>query len=400
MATQDFPTTNPPDERLVEAAQLLGLSPKMPEIIMRDLNPSAPEDGYVAVYLEPIKYSTIGKGAKQTRMRVGSGKLVYAPRQGPEDRERFPEVYLEGEAIGLESFGGDDPCQIHEFAMEAGRFWVKAKRPLAGISIMQDDTASISLGFYLRIEDPEKHLSRCVDATTDQGLELFKESIAQFIAGYVRATFQEDIQLWSMPHIGEVANVVFTRLDDRLKEWGMRLRKSVIPERKYPQRLNELVMDFRSAEQEFLNLDQIGRDDLREQWEFESIDITEMQNISEKRGRGGGLLWIARKHKLDIEPFLQWLSAKRNPATTARDFLQEIYLEKRHPRDDIELSEQILFSAIRNPVLGLGEWADTEQEHPEKSEYRVLEGFLQAAPTTESTQPKTKSSTTSPSQAK
>lgn len=379
MAAQP-PIDNPSDDRLADAAHLLGLAPQNPGIVICDLDPANPKEGYVSVYLEPIKTYTIGKGAKQTQMRVGPGRIVYAPRHGPEDRERLPEVYLEGESVILESYGGDDRCQVFDMALETGRFGAKVRHPLAGISITQDDVASISLEFKLRIEDPEKYLSRCADPTSEQGFKILRGDVARFITGYIKATFQEDIQLWSKPKVGQVADIVFARLDDKIKEWGLRLRKAVSAERKYPARLNDLVMDFRSTEQEFFDLDLHRREALREEWGFQVAAIAEMQHVSEKGGRGAGLLWIARKHKSHIEPFLEWLTVKRNPATVARDFLKEIYIDQRHSRDDIELSEQLVFSAIRHPVLGLGEWADTELEHPERSEYLILEGFLQAVP--------------------
>jgi hypothetical protein len=393
MAAQP-PIDNPSDERLADATRLLGLAPQNPGIAICDLDPANPQAGYVSVYLEPIKTYTISKRSKQTQLRVGPGRIVYAPRQGPEDRERLEDFYLEGERIVLESYGEDDTCQVFDLALEAGRFGAKIRRPLAGISITQEDVASISLEFKLRIENPQKYIERCPEPTSEQSLKILRSDVARFIAGDVKATFQEDIQLWSKPKVGQVADVIFARLDDKLKEWGLRLRKAVTAERKYPARLNDLVMDFRATEQEFFDLEPHLREALREEWGFQVAAIAEMQHVSEKMGRGAGLLWIARKHKANIEPFLEWLTVKRNPATVARDFLKEIYVDQRYPRDATELSEQLVFSAIRHPVLGLGEWADTELEQPEKSEYLILEGFLQtvpppeAAPEVASNQPK------------
>lgn len=380
MATQLL-SDHPSDERLADAVQLLGLAPQNPGIAICDLDPENPKAGYVSVYLEPIKTYTIGKGTKQTQMRVGPGRIIYAPRQGPEDREGLPDVYLEGESIIVESYGGEAICQVFDCALAAGRFGVKARWPLAGISITQDDVASISLEFKLRIEDPQKYIESIGEPTTEQGLKILRHDVARFIASEIKAMFKEDLQIWSKPRVGEVADVVRAKLDDKLKEeWGLRLRKAVTAERKYPARLNDLVMDLRSTEQEFFDLDSRLRDALREEWGFHATAIAEMQHVSEKGGRGAGLLWIVRKNKSHIEPFLEWLTVKRNPATVARDFLKEIYVEHGHPRADIELSEQLVLSAIRHPVLGLGEWADTELEHSEKSEYLILEGFLQTTP--------------------
>jgi hypothetical protein len=382
MAAQ-LPIDNPSDERLADAVQLLGLAPQNPGIAICDLDPENPKAGYVSVYLEPIKTYTIGKGTKQTQMRVGPGRIVYAPLYGPEDRERLLDVYLEGQSIILD-YGGEDRCQVFDCALVAGRFGVKVNQPLAGISITQDDVASISLECKLRIENPQKYLESIGNPTAEHELKILRHDVARFIASEIKTKFREDLQIWSKPKVGQVMDVVFALLDDRLKEWGLRLRKAVAAERKYPARLNDLVIDFRTTEQEFFDLDWRLRDALCEEWGFQVTAFAEMQHVSEKSGRGAGLLWIARKNKSHIEPFLEWLTVKRNPATVARDFLKEIYIDQRPPRDDTELSEQLVFSAIRHPVLGLGEWADTELEHPEKSEYLILEGFLQTTPQPES----------------
>ncbi len=374
--------------------------------------------GMMEVNIHPLRrVSVLGRGARHL---VQGGTVVLAPRERATlDRDRFPEIYLDGELVSQGDYRREERCTIFEFTHDAGYFTIHVARPLPGISTTHNDLASAFFMFYLRIENPLKlrerrpGLDEIIVSQNEAGLwsvlkrllghgtvlstgqlekeqEDLQESLGQFIRPIVAATLEEDIQLWSAPRVGEVAGTISSRVDDKLKDWGLRLRKAVIAERKYPERLNELALEFRQAEQQIADMDRSNRNAWLERVGLQERDWVEMQNYSEKRGTGAGLLIVAKKRRRDIEPFLQWLMTKEEPAFTAEHFLREIYGERdstkrarkkvkreaRYLHTEIELAEQILYAAIRNPVLGLGEWADTEQNIAELSEYRQLEAYL------------------------
>ncbi|MBI3788418.1 MAG: hypothetical protein HY276_09200 [Ignavibacteriales bacterium] len=374
--------------------------------------------GKMEINIHPLrKVFVLGRGA---RYLVQGGTVVLAPRERASlDRDRFPEIYLDGELVSQGDYRGEERCTVFEFTHDVGYFVVRVTRFLPGISMSHNDLSSALFMYYLRIENPLKLRERRpgldeiivlqngagpfssfkrlfgngkVHSTgqLEKEQQELQESLCYFIQPIVAATLEEDIQLWSAPRVGEVAGTISSRVDDKLKDWGLRLRKAVIAERKYPERLNELALEFRQAEQQIADMDRTNRNAWLERVGLKERDWVEMQNYSEKRGTGAGLLIGAKKCRRYIEPFLQWLMTKEEPAFTAEHFLREIYRERattkragkkvkheaRYLHMEIELAEQVLFAAIRNPVLGLGEWADTEQTTAELSEYRQLEAYL------------------------
>jgi hypothetical protein len=109
---------------------------------------------------------------------------------------------------------------------------------------------------------------------------------------------------------------------------------------------------------------------------LQETDLAELQGNSEKYGGGAGLFKAA--HKKNADPFIKWLKSKQPAALAAAEYLEKIQ-SGGYTDQEVELSEQVLLSAFRHPVLGLGEWGDTEQILAEASQYRQMETFLQEA---------------------
>lgn len=320
-------------------------------------------------------------------LNIQTGTRVYAPhKMSPIDRDQFAEDYLEGETVARDQFRHNDEVWVAEFAEYPGRLAVKVEQELAGISALSSETANARLRFFLRVEDPRKYLSHEKDWKELEGQERLRQTIIGVIRDIVRSTLdpEESIHLWSAPRIGEVAGSLFSRLNEKLDEWGLRVRKSFTAERKYPQQLTELALEFRLAEEGFLDSGRAQKAATRDELGLQPSELIEMESISEKRGRGSGLLTIAKRHKYQIDSFIKWL--RKKDAFDAASFLEEIFVPEldeegkkhsKHTLREVELSIQVLMSAIRYPILGLGEWGDTEQNLAEISDYRLMESYLQ-----------------------
>jgi len=107
--------------------------------------------------------------------------------------------------------------------------------------------------------------------------------------------------------------------------------------------------------------------------------LSEIQTNSKQLGEVAGLFIAAKNRKGQVQQFVEWLGSSERQATAAANFLKEIYLGNQTLRD-VELAEQVVLSAFRHPVLGLGEWGDTEHGVAQSSQYRQIEAYWETPP--------------------
>ena len=331
----------------------------------------------INIVFEPfIAIRELGKRGSPSSINVQTGTMVYATHnQEPFDHDGMPEVYLEGERVTKSRFRRKDRCIVAGLAEQPGRFWFRLTKWLPGISESENDLAIAQFLYFIRLVDPRKFLSSESRWPTPRGQDRLRRTIRDLIILDVQGTFQDQyIQVWSSPTIGDVADMIFSSLDRKLREWGLALMNNFVSQRCYPERLSQVVLQFKASERELLETREMRGNVILEWLGLGPADLMVLGNESEKYGAGAGLFIAAKRAK---KPFIEWLRSEK--ASEAANFLEELYSGK-FPLRDVELSENVVRSAFRHPVLGLGEWGDAELSLAETSAYRQFEDYLQGHP--------------------
>lgn len=286
-----------------------------------------------------------------------------------------PEIYLAGETMRKSPFRRKAICIVAELAEYPGVVGVRATQPLAGISLTADDVARAEFRHHVRLEDPIKLLSRQAEWDRPDGKERLKRAVEDLIRSEVGAAFNDNLRLWSHPDIREVSTDLFAHLDHIVRAWGLRLEGGHGVLRKYPPALYEIALQFKAAERDLLDADAEAQPSHLHSLGLERADLLEIQNASSRKGGGAGLFLAARKRPTQVQSFIDWLALPEQGAPDAAGFLRNLYTSGYEARE-IELSEQVLLAAFHSPVLGLGEWSESEEEPAEMPEYRQMEAFL------------------------
>ena len=210
------------------------------------------------------------------------------------------------------------------------------------------------------------------------GQEHLRATVKNLINDHLNSTLNDNVQLWSHADIREASGSIFSRLDRTLKAWGLRLDSEVPAYRRFPALLYEVTLQFKTLEEDLLKAEAAEKQSLLEKLGLQSADLLEIKNVSTQKGRGAGLFMAARNRKNQIGSFIEWIASEGQSGLAAADFLRQVYSDKYAVRE-VELTEQVMLSAFHNPVLGLGEWGDTEHSAEESSQYRRLEGLLESA---------------------
>ncbi len=317
--------------------------------------------------------------ATKTNTAVPTGTVVFAPHdRGPSDRDRFPEFYLDGETIVTKQFRRDESRLLFVFARTPGRLAFHDKVYLNGISQTHSDVAAVHLEYDFRVENPKKYLDRNADPDFEQRRQKIKEQLRFDIHSQVESFWDENNEvIWTAERIANVADLIHSQLDDKLKGSGLRLSKAMIARRQFPRNLRELALEFKSAERELVNLQHHKRSALYARLGLGMSDWVRLQSDSQKYDAiGVGLLFAAKRCRNNIQPFLDWLEERDEPAPFARKYFEDLYSKvgEAHAQGEkisgclnhtsVELSEQVLLSALRNPALGIGELDEGEVEKP------------------------------------
>ena len=357
-----------------------------------DTNANANEDHFAGLSID-LAFELIegvfalGRRGTPSRVHVHQGHVMVASHdQEAYDHDGFPEVYLAGEAVTKSEFRKGAECLVADLREYPGTVSVKATQRLAGISLADENLATAKFLYHLRLEDPIKLLSREAKWTTTEGRKHLQTTVENLIYDDLKSALTDNVQqLWSHRDIREVSRLIFTRLDQTLRAWGIRLDSPVLEEhraylespvpayRAYPQLLYEVVLQFKAAERDLLEAEGAERSTLLEGLGLESADLLEIQNISAQvGGQGAGLFSVAKGRARQADRFIEWLGSAEQSALAGANFLKEMRSPKYTARE-LELTEQVVLSAFRGPLLGLGERRGYEGRTIATSQFGRLE---------------------------
>jgi hypothetical protein len=334
-----------------------------------------------------VRVFELGVGDNPSSWDVQIGTICVAVRnQNPYDHDNLAEAYLNhrdlmsgyyllGETITKSPFRGKERCVVAVLAERSGWIRIQATQKLPGISLTEGDQASAQFVYFLRIDDPIALLSAEPSWHVEAGQQRLQKSIQNVIRREINSILHTDVQLWTSCKVREVSDRILERLDRVLAMWGLRLWKIAFADRRYPSQLQELVLQFASAEIELLESKEEKRNHLLHRLGLSQLDLVELQNTSEKRGPGAGLFVVAANRKNMINSFIEWLGMKQDCAILIAKFLGELNSGKYDLRD-IELTKQVILSAFKHPLLGIGEWGD-EARSQRMSEYLQLGAYVQ-----------------------
>lgn len=296
------------------------------------------------------------------------------------DASGVPEVYLVGEVVARDPLRKGVPCWAIHLAEFPGRVDIRTSRVLAAISRGEDDPASMSLSFYVRLYDPILLLRRTGGKWEKEGSSTFNQRINEDVREWLQALFEKDIQIWSGDE-QDVLEKIFSELDEYLRRIGLRVdttedsstTSAVIFTRHYPSALYDLAFQFAKAERALRYLLQRGVGVPQEV----GFSEEEVRRIATSDERAGVAFFRAVTNALPEtrERVAQWMERSGTP--DAAQFIKTLY--KKFPEREIKLSEQVLLAAIRNPWLTRGEWLKEMAESP-ISRFQQIERRIRSLP--------------------
>ena len=315
----------------------------------------------------------IGKALHSGRLNVPIGQVFVFGNMGI-DEGGFSEVYLGRETIlpGRK----DRKSLVAVLAEVPGEINCMANQWLAGISVSKDNVAKVSLKIPIFLNDPVQVLKRSGGAWMSvDGRKNIDHDNNEQIEHRLQEIMTDRIQFWSgEPH--EILDRVCTMLNRDLSEWGLLIKaESISIIRQLPKTLYEIVTQFSKAEQAILDSLANGRrTQVIDQSSLTDEDLTFIEAASEREnaGRGEGLFMVLRDRmstlasKPDVfTKLFNWI--RIHGGASAVNYASEIirlygrttqsdFDSNKEPGvSDIKLSEQVLLSAFRNSLIGLGE---------------------------------------------
>lgn len=291
---------------------------------------------------------------------VDFGQVVVASQAV--DHDGIPEIYFAGEVVERRKYRNNTKSLIWVLKEYPGPISITAQERLSGISRNPSDQAVATFLYHLHIQDPIKLISREADLTSLEGRQHLNHEVKRLIEEELRSTLNDKIQLWTSNAIGEVSGKLFSRLNAKLDAWGLQVDYNPVSNRKYPQQLYEIQLQFRASER-YLFADTLEKKlPLLERLGLKPEDWTPMRIFSKQNGEGAGLFDAAKNRKNSngqIARFIEWLGSDEQKALAAANFLKDLYCGN-YGKIEIELSEQIVLSTFRNIMLCVGEWGETE----------------------------------------
>lgn len=337
----------------------------------------------ISVDLRDLILDAYPLGGKRDNKRYPSsvsvqiGRVAVASFEGEAfNHDYVPEVYLPGETVSQKGWFWRRQCFVAEMAKYPGMIQVEVRHKLAGISQTDLDWALARFLYRLRIENPIRLLENEPRWTESEGRDHLKAAITDLIQQEIYAVLSSpDVWIWSQPDIREVAGQIFKLADDKLRAFGLRL-ESLPASRRFPDDLHEVTLQFKATEEYWLASDHLEPDRLFGEWGWQDTVLARatIGNYTQGCAVGAGLFKAAMDRKDQISQFADWLYGHH--AVEAALFLSEIGSDK-YNTSEVALTEQVMFSAFRHPMLGLGEWGDTERNRMDATRYRQLEAYME-----------------------
>ncbi len=319
------------------------------------------------------------------RVSVPPGQVFVLSHGDLHDQSGFPEVYLAGETVEKNRHRKDVPAIVYQLLEYPGAIRCNLRQWLAGISISEEDVATLSLHIPLYLRDPIQTIRRAGEPLTKpDDRQRVNMQFAERVTHRLQAAFVDRIQLWSAEK-REILDRFVEILKPDFEEWG--LKSDVDPEknkismiRHCPPNLYEIVLQFSRAEQILLEGFKADREiQLTKDTGLLHEDLVAIQTIADQKDKGDGaglFLTISTPPTSSRDVLVSWL--KQTAGAGAENFVRELYYGK-HSDADVKLSEQILLSAFRSPILGLGEWFDVNLDASIFTHYRFLAQNLDKA---------------------
>lgn len=221
------------------------------------------------------------------------------------------------------------------------------------------------------MQNPREFLRKQSTWPTAEGQQKLKEDIRNLIILDVQGILLDKwIQLWSSSQVEDVADEIFKSVDMRLKEWGLGVMNSFIAQRWFPARLDEVILQLQATETGLRQLPDDRRVVELERLGMGEKDWGDLKLEFGNHGSGSGLFVQAKKHTpLSVD----WLKSKNAP--DAADFIEKLYSAKLKEKE-IALTETVVMSRFRHPMLTIGEWGDADL-NLEKISSQQLGEYLQ-----------------------
>ncbi len=351
-------------EQIVEASQHVSLVPSQPLVF----------EPQIKIDLSMIKDAfPVGKRVRFGHVNVPIGQ-IFVFGQEALDESGFAEVHLGGETILFRK--KDKNSLVAALAEAPGEIRCISNQWLAGISVSKENVAKISIQIPVTLHDPLQTLKRSGGAWMfENGRRNIDHDLCELIEHRLQEILADDIQFWSGKS-PEILDKICMALNRDLGEWGLLVKaESVSIVRQLPKTLYEIILQFSKAEQTILDSLSVGQKALViDQSSLSADDLIriEVSSESEDSGRGQGLFLVLRdrmpmlgQSPASLTKVLNWLRILGG--ASAANYLNEITrLYSRTTMADfdptvepgvsnIRLSEQVLLSAFRNPLIGLGE---------------------------------------------
>lgn len=310
------------------------------------------------------------KGKRRTRrVQVSHGSVAFAAHDAEwHDYEGLPENYRADEVVVRPEQRGSGRSVVVELAETPGYIQCILSARLAGISATESDLAQAYLGYQIRLFRPSDFLAVHAGWPSPEGRSELTEMIRSWIEECAcTVLFEDAIQVWSSPRVADAAAMLYDRLDATLKGWGLALSKPVAW-RKFPGRLTAIALGFEAAERGLLELPPLEREQTLAELRLTDGDRLMMENEAKRRGWGAGLFLAARK---DSQRFAEWL--RKAGMFELAEFLDRLCSEK---PQEIALTENVLLSAFRHPLLWVGERRDKDLALTSASDYYEFESHF------------------------
>lgn len=317
----------------------------------------------------------VGKTTYPATHTVELSRLAVVSAQGEaSDRDRIPEVYRPGERIVRQRFQ-NRTCTVIEFGQRPGDVYLRVGQVLPGISLSTSDPAVAIFRFPLVLENPLQLLAHEPRWKEPDGKDRLKNAVTAMIEQNLTSVlYGVKIQLWSNPDVRTVAEMFHRPLNDHLSSWG--LRAECLPaSRRFPARLYQVALQLRAAERCLLDADTVEQGRMLAALGFPREDLGRIRNISNANAPGAGLFLVARdrwpQRAEAAQPINAWL--EEHGALDAAILLRAFGSRPQ----EMELSAKVVEDALRYPMLGIGEYVDSDHRLVQATAYRQMQAYMQ-----------------------